>query len=122
VIDDIAPTNEQNGAMVQRVTIAENADGTLALGGELDAYTAATVERALEALPPTGDAEVDVSAVAFVDSAVLRVFVRQSERLAAHGSHLRLVKPSPALQRLIELSGLESAFVLDSGDPDGGDQ
>jgi anti-sigma B factor antagonist len=108
--------------MVQRVTIAENADGTLALGGELDAYAAAAVEQALEALPSTGDADVDVSAVTFVDSAVLRVFVRQSERLAARGAHLRLVMPSPALQRLIELSGLESAFVLDHGDRDGGDR
>ena len=107
--------------MVQRVTIAENADGTLALGGELDAYAAGTVETALGALSSTADAAVDVSAVTFVDSAVLRVLVRQSERLAARGSRLRLVKPSPALQRLIQLSGLESAFVLEIGEPGGGD-
>jgi len=110
--------------MVQRATIAETADGMLALGGELDAYAADAVERALGALSPSGDAgldvDVDVSAVTFVDSAVLRVLVRQSERLARAGSRLRLVTPSPALQRLIELSGLESAFVVDRGDTDGG--
>jgi len=116
----LSMTTGQNGGMVQRVTIAETADGMLALGGELDAYAADTVERALADLPSSGDADVDVSAVTFVDSAMLRVLVRQSERLATQGSRLRLVRPSPALRRLIELSGLESAFVLESGDPDGG--
>lgn len=117
-VDDdvgVATASEQNGGMVQRVTVAENADGTLALAGELDAYATETVERALGALSASADAAVDVSGVTFVDSAVLRVLVRQSERLVSQGGRLRLVRPSPALRRLIELSGLRSAFTLDAG-------
>jgi len=41
------------------------------------------------------------------------VLVRHGERLAADGHRLHVVDASASLRRLLELSGLDPAFVLD---------
>lgn len=99
--------------MGDRITVNDAADGMIAIAGEFDAFGAPLVESALAELPASRDALVDVSGVTFVDSAGLRVLVRHSERLRASGASLHLRDATDALRRLIELTGLDSAFVLD---------
>lgn len=99
--------------MGDRVTVSDGGDGVLTIAGELDAFGASTADAALATLPSTSDGHVDVSGVSFVDSAGLRVLVRHSERLRAGSASLHLRHASDALRRLIELTGLDAAFVLD---------
>ena len=99
--------------MGDRVTVSGGANGVVVIAGELDAFSAPHAESALAELSSTQDGHVDVSAMTFVDSAGLRVLVRHSERLRADGSSLHLHDASDALRRLIELTGLGPAFVLD---------
>jgi anti-anti-sigma factor len=89
---------------------------TVALSGELDAYRVDGVEQALDQLSTRSDAEVDMSAVSFIDSSVLRVLIRQRERFDAAGRSFRLVTPSDTVRRLLEMSRLDAAFGLDSSD------
>lgn len=99
--------------MGDRVTVSDGADGMMTIAGELDAFGAPLAENALAALPSSEDGHVDVSGLTFVDSAGLRVLVRHSERLRSDGASLHLLDATDALRRLIELTGLDAAFVLD---------
>ena len=57
------------------------------------------------------DVAVDGSGLSFVDSAGLRTLVLARRDTAARGGSLWLRTPSPALERLLELSGLTDLFV-----------
>lgn len=99
--------------MGDRVTVNNGADGVLTIAGELDAFGAPLADSALAALPAEHDAHLDVAGLTFVDSAGLRVLIRHSERLRNDGANLHLHDASDALRRLIELTGLDAAFVID---------
>lgn len=89
---------------------------TVVLSGELDAYRADKVEQELAALATTSDAAVDMAAVSFIDSSILRVLIRQRERFDAAGRSFRLISPSDAVRRLLEMSRLDLAFGLAARD------
>ncbi|WP_162941828.1 STAS domain-containing protein [Desertimonas flava] len=99
--------------MGDRVTVSDRAGGGFTLAGELDAFGASLADGVLGGLPSGLDGHLDVSGLTFVDSAGLRVLVRLSERLRADGASLHLHDASDALRRLIELTGLDTAFVMD---------
>lgn len=81
-------------------------DGGIAVSGEIDAHTAPRVTDAIEAFDgPVLD--LDMSGVNFVDSSGLRVLVQAHQRLAGAGRELRLVAASPAVKRLLEISGVD---------------
>jgi anti-sigma B factor antagonist len=92
-------------------------DGTTAVlrvTGDLDiAVEDGTVEAvagALAAGPPTGQVTLDLSGVAFIDSSGLRALLRIHKE---HGPRVRLGAVSPAVARLLELTGTADLFSPD---------
>jgi len=87
--------------------LSVSVDGTaVVVDGEVDAHTCPDLVAALNPLPGSGDVRVDVSGVGFMDSSGLRALIGAHQ--AAEEADRRLVvgKPSPAVRRLIEISGL----------------
>jgi anti-anti-sigma factor len=78
------------------------------LVGELDIATALTARARLRELD--GDIEVDGSGLTFVDAAGANLFVELHRLCACRGAKLVLVNPSPCMERLFELCGLDEMF------------
>jgi anti-sigma B factor antagonist len=89
-----------------RLELSVGPDGALILDGEIDSYTAPSLEARLAADPDV--AVVDLAGISFIDSSGLRVLVQvHQDRLAADQS-LTLRSPSASVQRLLEISGLST--------------
>jgi anti-sigma B factor antagonist len=65
---------------------------------------------------------VDVSGLAFIDSAALREIVRAHRRLRADGGVLALVSPSPGVARVLELSALDQIIPVHASAEEAGTQ
>lgn len=80
-------------------------DNGLAATGEIDAHTAPALAEAIAECE--GDTVVlDLSGVEFVDSSGLRVLIEAHQTAADAGSTFQLAHPSPAVTRLLEISGV----------------
>src|ERR1041385_7772638 len=104
-------TNVIRGSTVRRMSelgsqldISPTDDGW-ALSGEVDAHTAPSLASALEALP-AGIVRVDMAEVSLMDSSGLRVLMEATSRARDGGGDLVVVRPSPTVTRLVEISGL----------------
>ena len=85
----------------------------LTLAGDFDGAAAEAFRAAYEQTPvPWECVAIDMRDVAFMDSSGLHELVRLNERARALGLEVRLVRPSPAVMRLLELTGLESQFAV----------
>ena len=87
----------------------EGDDRIVAARGELDLHTA---PRLAEALAPHMDAGAaviaDLTAVTFMDSSGLAVFVDALARARETGATLRVVAPEPRVRRVFEITGLDA--------------
>ncbi|MGW0843213.1 STAS domain-containing protein [Streptomyces sp. NPDC002787] len=83
------------------------------LTGEIDLNSAPLVHASLERCLHDGirTIDVDVTAVTFCDCSGLNTFLYASLCTAAAGGSLRLHHPSPALKRLVALTGSDSLFL-----------
>lgn len=96
------------------LTVAESTDHVLlAVSGELDVATAPVLqtafdELALRRLPIT----VDLSEVLFMDSTGLAALLAM-RRHATSGASLVLRRPSDAVQRIFELTGIAGVFAIE---------
>ena len=85
---------------------------TIALRGELDVSTIATVADVLEQervrRPPR--IVVDLAHVDFVDSSALHAFVVANKRLEEHGGSLRITGVSDVIRRTFEIVRLDELF------------
>ena len=81
---------------------------TVRLAGELDLATAVDVERELERVEATDAASIvlDLSGLTFMDSTGVRLVVNAHTRSAAGGRRLALLRGQTAVQRVMELSGV----------------
>ena len=89
-----------------------NAGGmSVRLRGELDAHNGPEAAGTLAGLidHSTGDVEVDVNGVEFVDSAGIRLLVELSRGMDVVHRRLSLVYPSPVFARIIELLESDTA-------------
>jgi anti-sigma B factor antagonist len=86
----------------------------LAIGGEVDYATVPTVADAVDAALGAGavDLWLDFSATEFMDSAGLHLLLETRRRVAELNRRLAIVCPSPTVQRLIEVSGLEGKLPV----------
>ena len=83
------------------------------LVGEADVTTQALAEvLAAETAKKPRLLLVDVSELAFIDSAALHEFVRAHRKLRADGCHLALVGPTGAVARVIQLTALDQVFPV----------
>ena len=80
-------------------------DHGFAVVGEIDAHTAPDISKAV-AKATTPALEIDLSGVDFVDSSGLRALIDAHQRFEANGGSLTLVRPSAAVIRLFDISGV----------------
>ena len=85
--------------------VTTTADGLPALRGDLDLLTLPALEAVLAQL--NAQADVDLSGVTFFDSTSLRAFLVGRKRNPA----LRIVNPSKAVVKVLEITGLFDYFV-----------
>jgi len=86
------------------LAITPTANG-FAVVGEIDAHTAPDISEAV-AKATTTSLEIDLSGVDFVDSSGLRTLIEAHQRFKANGGSLTLVRPSPVVTRLFDISGV----------------
>lgn len=91
------------------IAIVEDDDGTLRVSGELDAYSVPTLTSVLErrAAADSGSVVLDMAEVTFVDSSALQALVEFHQRFVEKGGALLIASPSPALLRLLDITGLD---------------
>jgi anti-sigma B factor antagonist len=87
----------------------------VSVAGELDAASAARLQRSLDTVigVSAGAVVLDMSGVSFIDSTGLRVLLVLQQLLTAQRRPLTLSDVSVQTRRLLELSGLSSVFGLD---------
>jgi anti-sigma B factor antagonist len=83
---------------------------TISLSGELDLATAADVQHELERVEATDAASIvlDLSKLAFMDSTGVRLLVLAHARARADSNRLTLLRGGRAVQRILQLSGVET--------------
>jgi anti-sigma B factor antagonist len=82
----------------------------IAVVGEIDASTADEFAAACGNLGP--HVTIDCGDCDFIDSAGLSVLLSLRSRVGREGGEVRLVDPSHAVRRLIEVSGLDGVFEV----------
>ncbi len=95
--------------------ISTNQDeASIALDGRFDAHEALEFRNQLGQLMDgsAADVSVDLSEVTFVDSAALAELVRGLKRARTEGRELLLRSPSDPVRVILELTKLDSAFVV----------
>jgi anti-sigma B factor antagonist len=95
---------------------------TLRVSGEIDLHTAPTLrDRALAALRQHGSTlRMDLRDVPFMDSTGLEVLLATRRRAELEGGSLTLLAPTPAILRVLEVTGLDKWFSItpdESGAP-----
>jgi anti-anti-sigma factor len=90
--------------------------------GDLDIATAPVLDAAISdalTFAETGSLIVlDLTALDFIDSSGVAVLVRAAEQVGAEDDRLRIVNGSPAVQRILDLSGLRSRLPVISPNDD----
>lgn len=89
------------------------------VAGELDMATAPQLSAALDRLADDGLQVllVDAAEVDFLDSSGVRALVIAANRLEGVGGSLRLERMSPAVQRVLEITGLAERYSGDGRQP-----
>jgi anti-sigma B factor antagonist len=97
-------------------TLTVPGDGyvTLRVSGEIDLYTAPALrDAALTALRQHGSTlRVDLRDVTFMDSTGIEVLLATRRRADLEGGSLTLCRPTSAVRRIIEVTGLEKMFTI----------
>jgi len=99
----------------ERLSISRHDDGSVALSGELDAYTAPNLESELSEVSTDQDLRLDLSEVSFMDSTGIRAVIKADNELRAHDHALVIVAPSPAVLRLLQLTSLDEHLRIEDG-------
>ena len=87
------------------LSIIQTATG-LAIVGEIDAHTAPEIT-AVVSRSEADSLEIDLSGVEFVDSSGLRALIEVHQLFESSGRSLTLVRPSPIVARLFDISGVD---------------
>lgn len=93
----------------------EGARVSVALGGELDAYSAARLREGMAAIGDVGGRHVvvDVSRVGFVDSSGLAALVGSLSEIREAGGVVSLASPNRQLVKLFEITGVSRLFPVE---------
>ena len=88
----------------------------VALHGELDLVTISKVAEVVETLDPSPDGVrhmvLDLRGLTFMDVLGLRELINQNELARANHHNLAIVRGSPAIERLLALTGVGRQLVL----------
>ncbi|MFF9340684.1 MULTISPECIES: STAS domain-containing protein [unclassified Streptomyces] len=99
---------EQEPNLDVGVEIRDPRTAVLSVGGELDMETAARLEDRLTEQLGLGRCHLvlDLSALGFMDSSGLNVLIRVLHRARETGGDLHLAAPTPAVRRILEITGV----------------
>lgn len=87
--------------------------GVLTVVGEVDADNRAEFGAALLAKAPPGElVVVDLAGLTFIDSSGIGELLRISDALGREGRRLSIRDPSPAVERVLRITGLLEHFGL----------
>ncbi|MGF1595489.1 MAG: STAS domain-containing protein [Acidimicrobiales bacterium] len=97
------------------VSIAKNEHDTVAtVVGEIDADNCAEFGSSLLETPADrGRLIVDLHGLSFIDSSGISELLRVSQAVGDRGQEFELRDPSPAVRRVLEITGLLEHFGLD---------
>lgn len=101
-------------------TREEDGRAIVAVGGEIDVYTAPKLRDQITELVSNGSYNIviDLEAVEFLDSTGLGVLVGGLKKVRAHDGSLELVCSQERLLKIFRITGLAKVFVIhDSADP-----
>ena len=101
-------------------TREEDGRAIVAVGGEIDVYTAPKLRDQITELVSAGSYNIviDLEAVEFLDSTGLGVLVGGLKKVRAHDGSLELVCSQERLLKIFRITGLAKVFVIhDSIDP-----
>ncbi|MDF9717095.1 STAS domain-containing protein [Nocardioides sp. ChNu-153] len=94
---------------------SENDGKTIvAVGGEIDVYTAPRLRDRITELVAAGayDLVIDMEAVEFLDSTGLGVLVGGLKKVRAHNGSLQLICSQDRLLKIFRITGLAKVFVI----------
>jgi anti-sigma B factor antagonist len=101
-------------------TREEDGRAIVAVGGEIDVYTAPKLRDQITELVSNGtyNIVIDLEAVEFLDSTGLGVLVGGLKKVRAHDGSLELVCSQERLLKIFRITGLAKVFVIhESVDP-----
>jgi anti-sigma B factor antagonist len=103
-----------SGSELAMTVSKEGGETVLALAGDLDVYTATRLrERLVDLIGDTRlDLVVDLAELVFVDSTGLGTLVDGMKRVRQAGGSMALRSPTPAVQRVIDITGLGRVLPL----------
>lgn len=85
--------------------------------GDLDLASAPLLESVLEPLlKEQGNLTLDLAGLGFIDSSGIRALIRASLRLGSH--RLVILKPSPQLRRLFDITGIQQGERIEMRNAD----
>jgi anti-sigma B factor antagonist len=102
--------------MTLEVQIREQShEVVVSLDGEMDTHTAPRLGEVLEPALAAGSPTVvvDAAALRFLDSSGISELLRVRQRTVEHGGSFRVHSPSPAVRRVLEITGLLELFGVD---------
>jgi anti-anti-sigma factor len=107
-----------------RVSFDDDGGIVLRVVGELDLATVSVLRDALSSIPAIGERRVvlDVSELAFISAAGVRLALEAQRRLARDGGQLVLRGPSALLMRVLQAAEVDQEFEIDErrdGTPSG---
>ncbi|MFF5230248.1 STAS domain-containing protein [Dactylosporangium sp. NPDC000521] len=108
------------GAVMQLSVSESRGTAVVSVSGELDVATTPELRQFLHACIDNGASVliVDLTAVAFLDSTALSVFVGVHKRLRDEPGGLTLVSPYERLLRIFRMTGLDRVFTIVAELPD----
>ena len=95
-------------------TREEDGRAIVAVGGEIDVYTAPKLRDQITELVSNGSYKIviDLEAVEFLDSTGLGVLVGGLKKVRAHDGSLELVCTQERLLKIFRITGLAKVFVI----------
>jgi anti-sigma B factor antagonist len=93
---------------------AEDGRALVAVGGEIDVYTAPRLRDQISDLVSTGRHHIviDMEAVEFLDSTGLGVLVGGLKKVRAHNGSLELICTQDRLLKIFRITGLAKVFAI----------
>lgn len=99
---------------MHRVTVERSGDVAVVLvGGELDAYGAPELERALASVAAERSVVIELGGVSFLDSTALGTIVRAVREREEQGNDARVVLPRGSARRIFELTTLDAVLPVE---------
>ena len=92
----------------------EGGTSVLVVRGELDAYSAPTLDSAVTRVLAGGARRlvIDLEGVGFIDSSGLRSMIRARKQVGDEETALQIRHPQPSTIRLLEITGLTAHFPV----------